>query len=226
MNHCRAFTLIELLVTVTIISLLAALLLSAIGMVRTAALKSVCGSNQRQVAIAAMGYAEEWEGMIPADRKVGSETAANSPAWFHRLPAYLDLPNTGIDRTVFHCPVWRMPATAVQPLAANYPRSFKQNDYLDYDQGSHEYQYNQAAPTNRHYRLGSAADQTEMLLIADGTLGRDGTTGPGQWGQLQESLVDLLRHRGRAVGIALDGHLVGAVKADDFRWVSSGWPAP
>lgn len=222
----RAFTLIELLVTISILSLLVALLLSAIGLVRTAALKSLCGSNQRQVAIAAMAYAEEWDGLLTADRKVGSENATTSPVWFHRLPAYLDLPNTGIDRTVFHCPVWRMPTTAVQPLVANYPRSFKQNDYLDFDPARREYQYNQATPTNRHYRLGSAPDQTELLLIADGDLGGDGTTGYGQWGRLQESLVDLDRHRGRAVGIALDCHLVSAGKADEFHWVSDGWPAP
>ena len=226
MNVRRAFTLLELLVAISVIALLAAILLPTIGLVRAAALKSQCGSNQRQVAIAALAYAEEWDGLLAADKRLTGETADTSPAWFHRLPGYLDLPNTGIDRTVFHCPVWRMPATAVQPLAANYPRSFKQNDYLDFDPASGEYQYNQAAPTNRHYRLGLAPDQVDLLLTADGDLGRDGTTGYGQWGRLQETIVDLGRHRGRAVGIALDAHLLGAAKADDFQWVSSRWPAP
>ena len=226
MPRHQGFTLTELLVVIAILLILGGMLLPVIGLVRQAAMKSACGSNQRQVAMAALAYAGEWEDCLPADRILKSEGAATSPAWFHRLPEYMGLPDTGLDRTVFHCPGWRFPATAVCPLAANYPRSFKQNDYLDFDLAAGVYQYNQPAPSNRHLRLGSVPDHDALLLYADGDLGKDGTTGYGQWGRLQENLVDFGRHRGRAVGVMLDGHIGQAQRATDFTWVSRMWPAP
>jgi prepilin-type N-terminal cleavage/methylation domain-containing protein len=227
MTMSRGFTLIELLVVIVVLGILAGLLVPAIGQVRQSALRSNCISHLRQVAMTAFSYANDWEDQLPADRIIKTkETAATSPAWFHRLPEYLDLADTGPDRTVFHCPVWRLPPTAVKPLAANYPRSYKQNDYLDFDAGTGTYQYNQATPTNRHLRLSAVPDHAELLLFADGDLGQDGTTGPGQWGRLQESLVFFDRHRGRAVGVMLDGHTALAQEPIGFTWVSRVWPAP
>jgi prepilin-type N-terminal cleavage/methylation domain-containing protein len=227
MHMVRGFTLTELLVVVAVLLVLGGILLPVIGLVREAATKSVCGSNQRQVAMAALTYAGEWEDYLPADRILKTkETSATSPAWFHRLPGYLDRTDTGLDRTIFHCPAWRFPASAACPLAENYPRSYKQNDYLDFDLAAGIYQFNQAAPTNRHLRLGSVPDRDAMLLFADGALGEDGTTGHGQWGRLQENLVDFGRHRGSAVGVMLDGHIDRVQEASGFTWVSRIWPAP
>jgi prepilin-type N-terminal cleavage/methylation domain-containing protein len=57
-----AFTLIELLVVISIIAVLAAMLLPAIGMVREASRSAVCQSNLRQFGIAAGTYSSDWEG--------------------------------------------------------------------------------------------------------------------------------------------------------------------
>jgi prepilin-type N-terminal cleavage/methylation domain-containing protein len=62
----RGFTLIELLVVIAIISILATMLVPAIGMVRTAANASRCLNSQRQVAMGCVAYSTEQEGLLPA----------------------------------------------------------------------------------------------------------------------------------------------------------------
>jgi prepilin-type N-terminal cleavage/methylation domain-containing protein len=65
MRPRSAFTLIELLVVISIIVLLIALLLPALGKSRDAARRVVCLSNQRQLVMALNVYATEFKGNVP-----------------------------------------------------------------------------------------------------------------------------------------------------------------
>ena len=58
----RAFTIVELLVVISIIALLIALLMPALGSAREVALDAKCLSNIKQIAVAQMGYASDHNG--------------------------------------------------------------------------------------------------------------------------------------------------------------------
>ena len=61
----KAFTLIELLVVISIIALLIAILLPALGRSKESARRVECSSNQRQVILAATSYAVDNKAMLP-----------------------------------------------------------------------------------------------------------------------------------------------------------------
>ena len=59
------FTLIELLVVIAIIAILAAILFPVFAQARESARKSSCLSNARQIGLAAMMYAQDWDEILP-----------------------------------------------------------------------------------------------------------------------------------------------------------------
>lgn len=73
-----AFTLIELLVVISIIAVLMSMLMTAVKLVRESASGAVCQSNERQIGIAFMTYAEDQDGRMP------------SGSWNDLLQPYLD----------------------------------------------------------------------------------------------------------------------------------------
>jgi prepilin-type processing-associated H-X9-DG protein/prepilin-type N-terminal cleavage/methylation domain-containing protein len=90
-----AFTLIELLVVIAIIALLIGLLLPALAKAREAARAAVCLSNQRQIGMALMHYAEARKEFVPresgsCEQWPGHPTQPSNPPWAHSLRPYLD----------------------------------------------------------------------------------------------------------------------------------------
>lgn len=79
----RGFTLVELLVVVAIISLLAALLLPALGNAREAARASACLSQQKQMYMLQRRYGDDWNGILPPPYDHADGQSAKH--WAHRL---------------------------------------------------------------------------------------------------------------------------------------------
>ncbi len=74
----HAFTLIELLVVIAIIATLTAILLPAIGLVRDQAKSSRCKSNLRQMQVANVAYAAEWDDFVPVFYYASGSLVASS----------------------------------------------------------------------------------------------------------------------------------------------------
>ncbi|MDA3960383.1 MAG: DUF1559 domain-containing protein [Planctomycetota bacterium] len=103
------FTLIELLVVISIIAVLAALLIPAVGMAREAARATQCMSNLRQVGMAMQGYADDWEGLLPPQGI--RDASARTLHWQSLLVDYItDQSDTFLDRhgsnVIAGCPTW------------------------------------------------------------------------------------------------------------------------
>ena len=85
MTRRRAFTLIELLVVISIIAVLAAMLLPAIGMVRESARAGVCRNNQRQIVLALNAYSGEQDGLYPPLCVDATLNAGANSLWYINL---------------------------------------------------------------------------------------------------------------------------------------------
>ncbi len=77
----RAFTLIELLVVISIIALLIAILLPALGAARKSAKNVQCTSNLHQAGIGATAYATDFKNTLPPQSPAGKPTDIKVNGW-------------------------------------------------------------------------------------------------------------------------------------------------
>ncbi len=98
----KAFTLIELLVVVAIIAVLVAILLPALNSARDAARAATCLSNERQIGIAIMTYANQFNGYIVPSKPYG--TNHEGPLWFQLLRNSNLIAYDRFNTAVLHCP--------------------------------------------------------------------------------------------------------------------------
>jgi len=178
-----------LLIVITAVATLASLMMPAVQMVRRLAIATTCASNLRQVGLSCVAYANDWDGQYPAASRPygGNVSAANSDAWYDRLPDYFDGPAAV---RAMRCAGYRPPAP-VPGFAHAAPKSFKLNGPLVDLPGQ-----------PRHLLVQSVPKPTELLLLVDGVCG---VKGMGQWSHAVPSCVTDTRHRGRVNGLAADG---------------------
>ncbi len=84
----RGFTLIELLVVISIIALLIAMLLPALGNAKEVALKTMSASNQRQLAIGSSSYTNDHDGWFPP-MQARKASSATETSWRVHLWEYV-----------------------------------------------------------------------------------------------------------------------------------------
>ena len=88
-----AFTLIELLVVISIIAILAAMLMPAIGMIRESARSTTCKNHLRQFGMADQSYANDWDGFLVAGAGWNS-SGTMATTWYGNttFASYLGIP--------------------------------------------------------------------------------------------------------------------------------------
>jgi prepilin-type N-terminal cleavage/methylation domain-containing protein len=128
-----AFTLVELLVVIAVISILAAMLLPALGLAKEKARTVSCLSNLRQIGAAIQMYAGDNEDDLVAaefNKRNGAEYQQGWPtllvlggyAAAERAPTYYDLPVTP---SIFRCPSGLPEVYTTGPTSRDDPEGAK-----------------------------------------------------------------------------------------------------
>lgn len=136
----KGFTLVELLVVISIIALLVSILLPAMNKARQQAYFVICATQLRQIGVAEMNYAEDYEGKItPGDWMSGTLLTADKNAtpdgkavvgMGHLLLGnYLPLPSS--DQCIFWCPAAQRDLKQYDPINSANKDVFTKDYFLE-----------------------------------------------------------------------------------------------
>jgi prepilin-type N-terminal cleavage/methylation domain-containing protein/prepilin-type processing-associated H-X9-DG protein len=190
-KHYRrsAFTLIELLVVIAIIAILAAILFPVFARARENARRSNCMSNEKQLGLAALQYAQDNDEKLPGFYFSYAPAAPGQQTWMNRINPYLK------STQIFKCPSDSV--LAVGGLTTTQT-SYCYNWYYLSD--------NLTGPTSGGYSLAAIANVAETVIFAE----RTGVTGAASryvCGWNTSLAVPTVPHLGGSNFTFLDGHV-------------------
>jgi len=116
----RGFTLIELLVVIAIIAILAAMLLPALTQAKQKAKRTQCLSNNKQIAVAMMMYANDNNEQLPP-LNTGYWPGVTPVWWFNVLDTGNYVTSSARSNNVWRCP--SVMAGDILPGVVNYYKS-------------------------------------------------------------------------------------------------------
>jgi prepilin-type N-terminal cleavage/methylation domain-containing protein len=231
-----AFTLIELLVVIAIIAILESILFPVFAWARKRADQTECISNQRQIGLALMAYADDNSDRLP--RSSWNNNDASHPVMSEDCPSFgYDLLIMPYVKTwsVFLCPdqaiwpTWSDGNAKVKPNPA--PPSVTKG-FVSY---GYSYKVVEAANSGRP-RLSAFKDPAGTILLAENEWGWHDTYEPMEYKgkSTGSTLVNLCntpdvrkhgypeRHFGRCDYIFSDGH-VQSLKYEQTKEPSNMW---
>ena len=102
----KAFTLIELLVVISIIAVLMAILMPALGKVRENARRTICSTRLKDIGMAFQIYRQTYNGHLPPSHKLAGDTGTHQTnRWHMRVKdIYNQQQGDSYSYQVFRCP--------------------------------------------------------------------------------------------------------------------------
>lgn len=224
------FTLIELLVVISIISLLLAILLPALGGARERAQSVMCATRQRQIGLAFMTYAHENKDLLPQVYQTVDNLQAQS--WARALWTQLGYSNSnynypdndfqsnsGQDSSIFHCPVTKRIG------ARPYPATIPATAFWSYGMNSsvNIKRFRQSGGSSAKEALTHSLKRSSYIMPSVTSLVLEVSYGAVNNFSYFSSVYTgggLLPHRGSANTLFVDGH-VRLMAQEDFPFTTA-----
>jgi len=128
------FTLVEILVVIFIITLLLALMMPALGKVRSMAMRMKCSNNLEQIHVAMNLYTHSNDDTYPCAEDPVSSTIAHDPnvnywlwmgrGWRFLIRPYLDINNIKKNPSVLFCPIDKVSKEKFESTSYGYSMAF------------------------------------------------------------------------------------------------------